>query len=367
MKVTALAPGKVFLLGEYAVLEGAPALVVAVDRFARTSIRPTDRDHFLIDVPALDIFELPVTLHRHEEVQFLREKDVVISKHLRFIISALETANSILRAQSRNFIPGSISLEIDGFFSQPAMMKLGIGASAATTVAMLAGLLRFNAAGPPDRFELLQNALKSHHSAQGNLGSGADIAASVFGGVIRFEKPAKNISSPVRVQQLAMPPDLNIQCIWTGKSASTRKLIQKVNGFKAAYPLDYRGLLGRLAQLSADGCSAFQRKDIKSFLTIVRRYHQQLVILGQSSRAPIITAEHQQLAEIVRRAGGAYKPSGAGGGDLGLAFSHCTSVMQNISAEINGFGFQIMNLKTGAPGVQIKPRQNELNDRFSTT
>ncbi len=35
MKVIADAPGKLVLLGEYAVLEGAPGLVVAVDRRAR--------------------------------------------------------------------------------------------------------------------------------------------------------------------------------------------------------------------------------------------------------------------------------------------------------------------------------------------
>ena len=107
---------------------------------------------------------------------------------------------------------------------------------------------------------------------------------------------------------------------------------------------------------SADGCAAFQRKDVLSFLTIIRQYYQQLVILSQCSHAPIITSEHEQLANIVQQAGGAYKPSGAGGGDLGLAFSHSISVRQKISKEIDGIGFRIMNLKIGAPGVKIEPR-----------
>jgi phosphomevalonate kinase len=36
MTVHARAPGKVVVLGEYAVLDGAPALVLAVDRYCTT-------------------------------------------------------------------------------------------------------------------------------------------------------------------------------------------------------------------------------------------------------------------------------------------------------------------------------------------
>jgi len=38
MEVTASTPGKLVLLGDYAVLEGAPALVMAVNRHAKVRI-----------------------------------------------------------------------------------------------------------------------------------------------------------------------------------------------------------------------------------------------------------------------------------------------------------------------------------------
>ena len=38
------APGKVVLWGEYAVLEGAPALVMAVNRLARCTVVPRGND-----------------------------------------------------------------------------------------------------------------------------------------------------------------------------------------------------------------------------------------------------------------------------------------------------------------------------------
>lgn len=356
MKAIVHAPGKVILIGEFAVLEGSPALVAAVDRFARASIRSTDRTHFVISVPAWAISDLPLTLNQQEQVQFLRAEHADISKSLRFLIPALETAAAILRTRSRRIVPCRITLEIGEFFAQPARMKLGIGASAAITVAVLAALLQFNAAGPLDRFELMRYALQAHHAAQGSLGSGVDIAASVFGGILKYRKPAATPSSPVRVDRLSMPPDLHIRCIWTGKAASTRKLVQQVYGFKATNPGAYGDQIHRLARLSEAGCNAFRQKDESTFLALIRRYYHQLMALGRKSHATIVTAEHRLLGEIVHRAGGAYKPSGAGGGDLGLAFSQSASVMQAITAAINNLGFRIIDLRPGAPGVQIKSR-----------
>ena len=41
--IRASAPGKLFLLGEYAVLEGAPAMLTAVDRRVTVQITTSDR------------------------------------------------------------------------------------------------------------------------------------------------------------------------------------------------------------------------------------------------------------------------------------------------------------------------------------
>jgi mevalonate kinase len=42
VSIRARAPGKMVALGEYAVLEGAPALVLAVDRYAAATIAPSE-------------------------------------------------------------------------------------------------------------------------------------------------------------------------------------------------------------------------------------------------------------------------------------------------------------------------------------
>lgn len=55
MRLTASAPGKLVLLGEYAVLDGAPALVLAVNRRARAALATTTAEDFAVDAPSLGI------------------------------------------------------------------------------------------------------------------------------------------------------------------------------------------------------------------------------------------------------------------------------------------------------------------------
>ena len=55
MRVTASAPGKLVLLGEYAVLEGASALVLAVNRRARVTLTRIDEVAWEIVSPTLEL------------------------------------------------------------------------------------------------------------------------------------------------------------------------------------------------------------------------------------------------------------------------------------------------------------------------
>jgi len=49
--VSASAPGKVVIAGEYAVLDGAPAICMAVNRRAHVSITTSDIDHHSVLAP----------------------------------------------------------------------------------------------------------------------------------------------------------------------------------------------------------------------------------------------------------------------------------------------------------------------------
>ena len=51
-RITASAPGKMVLSGEYAVLDGAPAICMAVDRRTRVTISTSGANHHTVIAPA---------------------------------------------------------------------------------------------------------------------------------------------------------------------------------------------------------------------------------------------------------------------------------------------------------------------------
>lgn len=138
---TVLAPGKLVLLGEYAVLDGAGAIVAAVDRGVGCEVRPSETLH--IETPGDD----------------------------RFVRAALQGTTGHYRFFDWN--PVALS------------SKAGFGGSAAATVAAVA------ACGAP-----LQHAVEVHHRVQGG-GSGVDVFASIHGDVRRFPDGAPTPCPPM--------------------------------------------------------------------------------------------------------------------------------------------------------------------------
>ena len=170
---TFFAPGKVVLLGEYAVLDGAPALVAAVDRGVGCRVVPGPWS--IVTPPGTDD---------------------------RFVRPALEAVDAPAARYH--------------FYAQPpptTRSKPGLGSSAAATVvAALAGSVLGGAALGADPLHRL--ALQVHHRVQGS-GSGIDVAAAAHGGVLRFERGKVTAARP---QAFAVA--------FSGTSASTGPRVQ---------------------------------------------------------------------------------------------------------------------------------------------
>ena len=82
------------------------------------------------------------------------------------------------------------------------------------------------------------------------------------------------------------------------------------------------------------------------FLTDVKKYFDALDNLGKSADIPIISDVHNQIAEIVKSCNGFYKPSGAGGSDIGIAFTIDKKVKYDIIEKINKSQFKYIKLET---------------------
>jgi len=294
--VVARAPGKVFLTGEYAVLAGAPALVAAVDRVAEVRIAPQGRPGPLVITSLADNERQVIDGNDGGELPG-GDAGAVLAAH-RAVSARVRLGSGLdIAVDTRPFLVGS--------------RKLGLGRSAATLAATVAGLLAV--AGRREGAEPLELALLALAHFQGGEGSGADLAAAVRGGVVEVVRRDAHLIVAPR----ALPSGLELLVGWTGEAAATVPLLRRFSAATRTEPAVLREL-GITAERAAAAVTAADRP---AFLEAVDRSGSLLEQLGREIGLPITTPALARLVAAARRAGAAAKPSGAGGGDCGIAFA----------------------------------------------
>jgi phosphomevalonate kinase len=354
VKICAKVPGKLIILGEYAVLEGANAIVMAVDRYAFVTVDFLDESDTCQLTTSLDLNPLRFNFDKMGKIiPDLRIPQAMISK-LKFSLTAVEhICDQIFQSGFQN---KSFDLHIDTsqFYMNTQEKKLGLGSSAAMTVAIIAALARFSGL---DRqlfrtpFELFKFAFRTHSLAQNNQGSGIDIAASVFGGIVIYNmvNPDKERETGFEVHQNLIP-SLYLLPVWTGISTSTQKLLALLREYISENSGKYKKVMKKLIYLSNDGVREYQLNNLHPFLDIIREYYQVLRDFSLISGIPVISEIHEHLAKIVYDGGGFYKPSGAGGGDFGIAFFDTMEKMENVKATLLTSKFKPMMLGISSQG-----------------
>jgi phosphomevalonate kinase len=356
MRITALAPGKLILIGEYAVLEGAPALVMAVDRYAKIRITDSPVSAFLLHSALVSPEDIRFKFDSRGKVRFLTPLSNDDRQKLALFCSALEKFydSSQFSQFSRSL---EITLDTSDFFLKNTHEKLGLGSSAALSVALVAGLETISEKSnkreiiPEVLFELSQDI---HYTVQGKKGSGIDIAASSYGGIIEYRRHSTGKIKPVEILRRDMPEDLIILPVWSGSSASTPLLVEKVQNFKQNHHVIYDQIISNLHNIAGRGCRAFAAKDSASFIQSVSEYYEGLRKLDEKTSAGIISDVHRKIAQIVHESGAVYKPSGAGGGDLGIALTRSRTIANRVSGNILRSGLHLINLVPSPGGAYVE-------------
>ena len=356
MKIKAIAPGKLILLGEYAVLEGAPAIVMAVNRFAKVTLQTNSSQFNTIRAPAIGISDLPFTLKKNGKISFHDSIPEEQKEKLRFISSTFERMAQFYQQNLSKLPSFKITLNTSQFFNEDDNRKLGLGSSAALTSALITTLIHFG--NPEIKIEreidrLFKTTLQAHRQAQGNIGSGIDIAASIFGGILQYQIIDIKFSKIPFHEKLTIPTDLYILIIWTGISASTKQFVRNIEIFKRKNLADFENIMKRMTKISLTGIEALKQKNTPEFMNTIGEYYSAMKELGEKSGTPIVSKDHQEIFNLVANAGGAYKPSGAGGGDLGIAFCDSLKTKDAIFKKIKNTTFKIINLDVAKKGIQL--------------
>lgn len=344
MQITARAPGKIVLLGEYAVLEGAPALVMAVDRYAKITLATHNESYSQVESPNWGNGPARFTL---EQQQMIWQDSATADSYS--LISHIITA--LLKATDTQVALPNFNLSIDtADFFQSRQTKLGLGSSAAITVSLAGALLKLIGVEKTNE-ELLPQLIDAHRSFQGGRGSGIDIASSLYGGLIAYQTDSRHVSPTV--QQYTLPSGLYYMCIFTGKSASTTNFIGRYNDWKTQDPQGSTNLIDCLKNIVIHSQEIVHYGDSSRLLQAVKDYAQQLKELTKASGLPIYSAEHLHIDELARAAGVSYKPCGAGGGDIGLALSDDPQRLTELKQKLLVEGLQLPEIGIANTGLEL--------------
>ncbi|MEO6505738.1 MAG: hypothetical protein ABIW36_10650 [Terrimesophilobacter sp.] len=331
------APGKLFLLGEYAVLEGAPALLTAVDARVRVRIEPAEAGRWRLDAPDLGIGSLTLGA----DGTLPAGLDAGTRRNLR-VFDAVRATVAERAGRLGSIQRPALAISIDSSDLRAGGHKLGLGSSAAVAVALTAALAR--AAGLQlGRGEVFDLASMAHRAAQGGAGSGGDVAASTYGGLLRYVRDA----TPT---PLIWPDGLTMLVVATGTGSSTTDLVGRVADYAAADSARYRADLDRLTALAECAHAAMRSADL--FLDLASDYFDALRRLDAHAHAGIVTDRHRQLQALAARHSAAFKTSGAGGGDVGLAFSRSGAPALRLAASLAAAGADVVPLGVGAAGLE---------------
>ena len=328
--IVARAPGKLVLLGEYAVLDGAPAVVLALDRYVEAAIAPSADG------------ECRLTL---------RSSDNVERRFAPAEASGAPLVDLVTSALSPS-LAWSASIDSRALFAGSA--KLGLGSSAAVLCAWAGAFRAYARDAGHNAPELgVAELIDLHRRFQGGKGSGLDVAASHTGGAISFRLAGSGMP---QIGSVRLPNNVGFAGIFAGRSASTPGLVAHYRAWQRDRPREAAALVGRLTALAEAGSDALRGGDAHAWLTAFADYGRGLQDLGNAIGADIVTAEHREIGDEARKHGIAYKVSGAGGGDLGLACAADADSLAAFTKSVGDRGFRVINVSLAEHGLVVAQR-----------
>ena len=317
-------PGKIVISGEYAVLDGAPAIVSTLKQKVNITIQKSDKNHNIYTTSVLEgVF--PFTMDDDANVLWLEADPGVFGLLLQYAFKILKPK---LKEKLR------IAVDSSEFFrttNDGVAIKLGIGSSAAVSVGITQALSQYqDIRSSPEN--LLTQANSIHQGLQGIQGSGIDVTCCFADqGVIECTKDSvKNHTWSI----LNWPNGLHLKALTTSQYGSTNRLVANYQRASNLYPKEFRSALDQFLDITQSLSNAWKSEDVDLIIDLLRAYDVQIKKLDKIGSIGIYTQVHEDIQNIASRHNVFYKPSGAGGGDIGLAFGSSLDALSDFSDAI---------------------------------
>lgn len=270
------------LLGEHAVLAGELALVAALDKRLKVCLTPR-ADRTLSIESSLGVFSAAF-----DELEPCKPFQFVIAAVMRFLSQ----------------LPSGLDLKIEADFTS----DLGLGSSAAVTAATVACLMVYAGLSSPEsiqKAQVLDLAVKLIRQVQGR-GSGADVAASVYGGVVAYKVDGL-------VEPLNLAPAIALY--YSGSKTPTAEVLAWVAEQFADRQSELTAIYQEIGECAEHGKQALLLDDIERF---GQCFNQQQLLM---EKLGVNTPRLESLIQKLRQHSGVkgVKISGSGLGDCVIA------------------------------------------------
>src|SRR5699024_5424600 len=226
-EMTIKVPGKLMVAGEFSVLVPDQHLAVtAVDRFVYSTIADVEKGKL-----SLTDFGLNGLHWNYHSGQLTIDSS---DQRLSFVKEAMEVTCTYLEEQGESITPFSLSIRSE--LDDASGIKYGLGSSAAVVTAVVSAIMvRFNQK-KLDKDTIFKLAAIAHVKIQGS-GSGADVAASIYGGILKYAsfqaewlieqyQQTTSVSELVEkewiylsIKPIKLPDTVFFRVGWTGKPA----------------------------------------------------------------------------------------------------------------------------------------------------
>ncbi|RKQ13265.1 phosphomevalonate kinase [Oceanobacillus bengalensis] len=358
--MTIQVPGKLMIAGEFAVLEPYHQLgVLAVDRFVYATIEASSENSLTLEDFNLD--KLDFTFHNNQiEIN-------TTDNRIGFIKDAMTIVYTYLDEQTIRM--PKIKLSIKSELDDASGIKYGLGSSAAVVTAVVSAILKF-ALEQPTKELIFRLAAISHVKTQGN-GSGADVAASSYGGLLKYASfqaewlhneytQTSSISALLEkewkyfaLEPIDIPDNIYFCVGWTGKPASTAKLVDIILQLKVSNPFMFDEFLKDSKEAVGYFFKGIEHKDFSLVSKGVKKNRRALATVGMHANAPVETPKLTTLCDLAEELGGAGKPSGAGGGDCGIAFMPSREAADKLIIAWEEAGIKPLALQPSLEGAKL--------------
>lgn len=298
---SASAPGSLILMGEYAVLAGYPCLVLAINQTITVTITPNSSTELRVE-SSVGNYTSDIN-------------HITIEPPLEYVLTALTHYSPL---------PSGAHISIQSEIKP----TLGLGSSAAVTIALLQALSTWTKKKISPE-ELFKAGLAVIHQVQGK-GSGADLAASIYGGALSFK------ASPFIIKQLTPRPAITV--VYSGHKTTTTQALHNLSDKMQTETHYLNEVFASLGTLATQSIDAFNQQDWTTLGSLMNSAQKTLKAFGVS------TDKIDEITQTLTANPSIYgaKLSGSGLGDCVIALGELTE---------NPFGTALLPLHIQTQGV----------------